>query len=145
MKWVTREHAKVDRIASPWLIKKFIDPDAEFLFVPREKVLEVAEKENAIPFDYPGVEHGHHDGKCTFETLVEKYNIDDPAIKCMAKIVHGADIKEDLYKIPESAGLRAIAHGFNILIDDDYKKMELEFPVYDALYEYCKAKIAQEE
>ncbi|MGQ4891656.1 MAG: chromate resistance protein ChrB domain-containing protein [Candidatus Njordarchaeia archaeon] len=145
MKWVTRERAKVDRIACPWLIKKFVDPDAEFLFVPKEKVLEVAEKENAIPFDYPSVELGHHDGKCSFEAIVEKYNIDDPAIKCLAEIVHGADVKEDLYKIPESAGLRAIAHGFALLVEDDYKKMELEFPIYDALYEYCKKKVAGEK
>lgn len=145
MKWVTRERAKVDRIACPWLIKKFVDPDAEFLFVPREKVLEVAEKENAIPFDYPGVELGHHNGKCSFEAIVEKYKIDDPVVKCIAQIVHGADVKEDLHKIPESAGLRAIAHGFARLIEDDHKKMELEFPVYDALYEYCKAKLEGKE
>ena len=145
MKWVTRENAKVDRIACPWLIKKFVDPDAEFLFVPRDKVLEVAEKEGATPFDYPGVELGHHNGKCSFETIVEKYNITDPAVQCIAKIVHGADVREDLHKIPESAGLRAIAHGFKYLVDDDHKKMELEFPVYDALYEYCKAKLAGKE
>jgi len=145
MKWVTREKAKVDRIACPWLIKRFIDPDAEFLFVPRDKVLEVAKKENAIPFDYLGVELGHHDGKCSFETIVEKYNITDPAVKCMAQIVHGADVKEDLYKISESAGLRAIAHGFKYLVDDDHKKMKLEFPMYDALYEYCKAKLEGKE
>jgi len=141
MKWVTREKAKVDRIACPWLIKRFIDKDAEFLFVPREKVLEVAEKENAIPFDYPGVELGHHDGKCSFETIMEKYNLTDPALKCLAEIVHGADVKEDLHKIPESAGLRAIAYGFYLMVDDDHKKMELEFPIYDALYEYCKDKL----
>ena len=107
--------------------------------------MEVAKKENAIPFDYPGVELGHHDGKCSFETIVEKYNITDPAVKCMAQIVHGADVKEDLYKIPESAGLRAIAHGFKYLVDDDHKKMKLEFPMYDALYEYCKAKLEGKE
>jgi len=145
LKWVTQENAKVDRIACPWLIKKFVDPDAEFLFVPKDKVLEVAEREGAIPFDYPGVELGHHDNKCSFEAIVEKYKIDDPAVKCLAEIVHGADVKEDLYKIPESAGLRAIAHGFAALIKDDYKKMELEFPIYDALYEYCKAKVKGEK
>ncbi len=140
MKWVTREKASVDRIACPWLIKRFVDPDAEFLFVPRDKVLEVAEKEKAIPFDYPGVELGHHNGKCSFEAIVEKYNITDPAVLCIAQIVHGADVDEDIDKIPESAGLQAIAFGFKYLIDDDNKKMELEFPVYDALYEYCKVK-----
>lgn len=143
MKWVTREKAKVDRIACPWLIKRFIDPNAEFLFVPRDKVLEVAEKEKAIPFDYPGVELGHHDNKCSFETIMEKYNLDDPALKCIAQIVHGADVRDDLTKFPESAGLRAIAYGFYLLVDDDHKKMELEFPIYDALYEYCKDKLSK--
>ena len=103
--------------------------------------MEVAEKENAIPFDYPGVELGHHDGKCSFETIMEKYNLTDPALKCLAEIVHGADVKEDLHKIPESAGLRAIAYGFYLMVDDDHKKIELEFPIYDALYEYCKDKL----
>lgn len=144
MKWVTREGAKVDRTACAWLIKRFVDPEAEFLFVPREKVLEVAEKENAIPFDYPGVELGHKDNKCSFESIIEKYKLEDPALKCMAKIVHGADIKEDLYKIPESAGLKAITYGFYLMIKDDHKKLELIFPVYDALYEYCKWKINQQ-
>ncbi len=141
MKWVTRESAKVDRVASPWLIKRFIDPEAEFLFVPKDMVLDVAKKENAIPFDYPGVEYGHHDGKCTFETLIEKYNIKDPVVHEMAKIVHGADVKEDVHVIPESAGLRAIAHGFKYLIKDDHEKLKVEFPIYDALYEFCKAKL----
>jgi len=145
MKWITREKAKVERIACPWLIKRFIDPEAEFLFVPRDKVLEVAKKENAIPFDTPGAELHHKDGKCTFEVMLEKYNIKDPALEYMAKIIHGADIPEDINITPESAGLRAIAHGFHYLIEDDYKKMELEFPMYDALYEYCKRKVAGQE
>src|SRR5574341_2013987 len=97
MKWITREKVKVDRVACPWLIRKFVDPKAEFLFVPAEKVPESAEKEGAIPFDAPGVELGHHDGKCSFEAIVAKYHIHDPAIELLAKIVHGADVQSDLY------------------------------------------------
>ena len=102
MKWITRERVKVDRVACPWLIKKFIDPQAEFLFVPRDKVLEMAAQEGATPFDIAGVELGHHDGRCSFEALVTKYRIEDPAVHLLAKIVHGADVKEDLFGRPEA-------------------------------------------
>lgn len=102
MKWVTREKVKVDRVACPWLIKKFIDPQAEFLFCPPEKVMEVAAREGAIPFDVPGVELGHCDGKCSFEAIVAKYSIQDPAIRLLAQIVHGADVTQDLYGRPDS-------------------------------------------
>src|SRR5881396_1614313 len=97
MKWVTRERVKVDRVACPWLIRKFVDPHAEFLFVPAERVLEVADREVAIPFDVPGVELGHHEGRCSFEAIVAKYEISDPAIQLLAQIVHGADVSDDLY------------------------------------------------
>src|SRR5438132_5420283 len=97
MKWVTRKNANVDRVACPWLIKQFVDPDAEFLFVPAEEVLERAEREGAIPFDVPGVELGHHEGKCSFEAIVARYQIDDPAVRLLAQIVHGADVAPDLY------------------------------------------------
>ena len=141
MKWITRERVKVDRVACPWLIKKFIDPQAEFLFVPREKVLEVADREGAIPFDVPGVELGHHDGKCSFEALVAKYKIEDPAVHLLAKIVHGADVKQDLFGRPEAPGLEAIAEGFRCLgLKDDHEILEKEFIVYDALYAYCRGK-----
>ena len=112
MKWITRERVKVDRVACPWLIRKFIDPDAEFLFVPPDQVLAIAERESATPFDIPDVELGHHDGKCSFEAIVSKYRIDDPAIPLLAQIVHGADVAEDLYGRPEAPGLKAIAEGF---------------------------------
>jgi hypothetical protein len=143
MKWVTREKVKVDRVACPWLIKKFVDRDAEFIFVPGSKVMEAAEKEGAIPYDVPGVELGHHNGKCSFEAIVEKYKIEDKAIHLLAQIVHGADVEDDLYHRPEAAGLYAVAAGFSLLgLADDHAILEKEFIVYDALYEYCKNNTA---
>jgi hypothetical protein len=138
VKWVTRENVKVDRVACPWLIKKFVDPEAEFLFVPPDKVLEVAQREGATPFDVPDVELGHRDGRCSFEAIVRKYGIDEPAIALLARIVHGADVSEDLYGRPEAPGLKAIAEGFQQMgLRDDHEVLTLEFPVYDALYVYC--------
>jgi hypothetical protein len=146
MKWVTRERVKVDRVACPWLIKKFIDPQAEFLFVPRDKVLEVAAQEGAMPFDVPGVELGHHDGRCSFEALVAKYQIEDPAVHLLAKIVHGADVTQDLFGRPEAPGLEAVAEGFRHLgLKDDHEVLEKEFIVYDALYAYCRQKVQEEK
>ena len=143
MKWVTRERVKVDRVACPWLIKKFIDPEAQFLFVPPEQVMEISQREGAIPFDVTGVELGHHDGKCSFESIVEKYEIKDPAIRLLSRIVHGADVSADLYCEPEAPGLKAIAEGFRRLgLRDDYEVLEKQFIVYDALYEYCRQKLA---
>lgn len=142
MKWVTRERVKVDRVACPWLIRKFIDPEAEFLFVAPDQVLSVAESEGATPFDVPDVELGHHEGKCSFEAIVSGYQIDDPAIGLLAKIVHGADVSEDLYGYPEAPGLKAIAEGFQQMgLKDDHSILELEFPVYDALYVYCRLQV----
>jgi len=142
MKWVTREKVKVDRVACPWLIRKFVDPKAEFLFVPSEKVLEVAERQGAIPFDAPGVELGHHEGKCSFEAIVEKYGIQDSAIHLLAKIVHGADVADDLYGQSEAPGLKAIAEGFQHLgLKDDREILSKEFIVYDALYAYCRQMV----
>jgi len=144
MKWITREKVKVDRVACPWLIRKFVDPKAEFLFVPAEKVLEVAEREGAIPFDVEGAELGHHDGKCSFEAIIAKYHIYDPAIGLLAQIVHGADVSPDLYGRPEAPGLKAIAEGFCYLnLKNDHEILEKEFVVYDALYGYCRAKVTQ--
>jgi len=143
MKWVTREHVKVDRVACPWLIRKFIDPQPEFRFVPADKVQEVVAREGAIPFDVPGVELGHQDGKCSFEALVAKYRVDDPAIQVLAKIVHGADVARDLYGRPEAAGLKAIAIGFGLIgLKDDHEILDREFIVYDALYAYCQEEVA---
>lgn len=143
MKWVTRERVKVDRVACPWLIKKFIDPEAEFLFVPGEMVLEIAEKLNAIPFDVPDVKFGHHDGKCSFEALIEEYRLTSPALRMLAQIVHGADVSRDLYGQRESPGLYAVALGFSMLGLCDHEILEKEFIVYDALYAYCRAEIAR--
>jgi hypothetical protein len=146
MKWITRERVKVDRVACPWLIKKFIDPQAEFLFVPRDKVLEVADHEGAIAFDVRGVELGHHGGKCSFEALVARYKIDDPAVHFLAKIVHGADVEQDLFGRPEAPGLEAIAEGFRYLgLKDDHEILAKEFIVYDALYAYCWQKVQEEK
>jgi len=143
MKWITREHVKVDRVACPWLIRKFIDPQAEFLFVPENKVLEIAEKEKAIPYDAANVELGHHGQECSFDAFVKKYDLaKDPAIVLMAKIVNGADTDNALWKQPESAGLNAIAEGFRHLgFKNDLKINEAEWLVYDALYSYCQEMV----
>ena len=143
MKWITRERVKVDRVACPWLIKKFIDSQAEFLFVTPAEVIPIAQSEGAIPFDVPGVELGHHDGKSSFEAIVAKYQIADPAIRLLARIVHGADVAEDLYQEPEAPGLKALAEGFKHLgFRDDHEILDREFIVYDALYEYCRLRVA---
>jgi len=141
MKWVTREHPRTDRIACPWLIRKFIDPDAEILYVPRDEVLAVAERENAISFDAPGARYTHRDGLCSFEVLVAEYRVIDPAIAYLAKIVHGADVSEDRDATPESAGLLAIADGFAQLGLPDQEQLALELPVYDALYAWCQEQV----
>ena len=145
MKWVTRERAKIDRIACPWLIKKFIDPQAEFLFVPTDAVMEVAEKSKAVPFDVAGVELGHHGEKVSFDAFIEKYRLDkDAALVEMARIVRGAD-SHRLDLTPESAGLDAIAEGFRQISRDDHDNMSKQFHVYDALYGYCRWKLAQKK
>lgn len=144
MKFVTREHAKVDRVACPWLIKRFIDPEAEFIFVPSDRVKETAERESAIPFDVPDVELGHRGDRCTFDAIVEKYGIADPALRKLALIVRGADTS-DRNLTTESPGLYAIASGFRSLsptrYSDDHALMAVEFPLYDALYEYCRMNV----
>lgn len=142
MKWVTREKAKVDRIACPWLIRKFVDSRPEFLFVPADKVMEVVDKRNAIPFDIPNVELGHHADRCSFDALIEKYNLKDPALLALAEIVRAADTdRKEL--AAESIGLEAIAEGFRQITNDDFDNMSKQFYVYDALYAYCERKIAQ--
>ncbi len=109
MKWVTRKNANVDRIACPWLIKRFVNQDAQFLFVSADDVPRVAEREGAIPFDVPGVELGHVDGRCSFESILAKYRLTEPALAVLARIVHGADVAADVQIVPETAGLKAIA------------------------------------
>jgi hypothetical protein len=140
MKWVTREHAKVDRIACPWLIFRFIDEDPELQFVPADEVMAVAERDGAIPFDVPGVELGHKNGQCSFEAFIDKYCLDDPALNRLALIVRAADTS-DTDAAPEGAGLRAAATGFSLMGCDDFALMELEFPLYDALYNWCKQQV----
>ncbi|MDE1763845.1 MAG: chromate resistance protein [Thaumarchaeota archaeon] len=142
MKWVTREHAKVDRIACPWLIKKFVDKDAELLFVPAEKVIQIAKEQNAAPFDVPNVELGHHGEECSFDAIVKKYGLDkkDPALVELAKIVRGADTPNRTLT-PQSEGLLAIAYGFSMNVKDDFDNMEKQFHVYDALYSFCEWKL----
>lgn len=136
MKWVTRARPKVDRIACPWLIKRFVDPQAEFLYVPIDQVLAVAEREGAIPFDVPNVELGHHGSECSFDAILKKYNVTDPALQRLALIVRGADTPaKDL--TPESRGLEAIADGFRRIYADDHQQLAAESVVYDALYAYC--------
>ncbi len=142
MKWITREDAKVDRIACPWLIRKFVDKDAEFLYVPANQVKSVAEREGAIPYDVPGVELGHVEGRCSFESIVVKYGLaSDPGLVELARIVHSADVDSDIDSSPEGRGLQAIAMGFSLLHGrDDHRKIALETPMYDALYAWCREK-----
>jgi len=139
MKWITRANANVDRVACPWLIRRFVDPEAEFLFVAADQVMATAEHEGAIPYDVPNVELGHVDGRCSFESIVLKYKLNDPALTKLARIVHGADVAEDERITPQSAGLSAIARGFALLHGDaDQEKIRLESPMYDALYAWCQ-------
>ena len=142
MRWVTRERPKTDRIACPWLIRNFIDPDAVFLYMPADEVLDVAEREDALSFDAPGARYTHRDGLCSFEVLVEEYEIRDPAVALLARIVHGADVAEDRDATQESRGLLAVAEGFHLLELDDLRQLELSTPVYDALYAWCQNEIA---
>jgi hypothetical protein len=140
-KWVTREHPKTDRIACPWLIRNFIDADAEFLYVPAEQVLAAAEQEGARSYDAPGAEYTHRDGLCSFEVLIEEYGIEDPAVKLLARIVHGADISDERDATPQSRGLLAVAEGFHLLDLGDERQLELSLPVYDALYAWCDNEV----
>jgi hypothetical protein len=141
MKWVTREHPKTDRIACPWLIRKFIDPGAEIIYLPRGEVLAYAEREGATSFDAPGATYTHRGRKCSFEVLVDEFKIDDPAVALMARVIHGADVSEDIGETPESAGLMAVADGFALLDVDDQTQLALELPVYDALYAWARERV----
>jgi hypothetical protein len=142
MRWVTRERPKTDRIACPWLIKNFIDPEAEFLYVAADDVLEVAQRERAHSYDAPGAEYTHRNSLCSFEVLLEEYELDDPGLRLLARIVHGADIADDRDATPQSRGLLAVAEGFHLLNLGDHQQLELSLPVYDALYAWCKNEIA---
>jgi hypothetical protein len=137
VKWVTRARPKVDRVACPWLIKRFVDPEAEFLYVPPAAVMETAKREDAIPFDVPNVELGHKGAECSFDAIIKKYKLTDQALQRLALIVRGADTTaKDL--TPESRGLEAIAEGFRLAYQDDHELLERELSVYDALYAYCQ-------
>jgi hypothetical protein len=143
MKWITREHVKVDRVACPWLIRKFVDPSAEFLFVPRDEVMPAAAREGAIPFDVEGVELGHHGKECSFEAILHKHGLDgDAALSLLGRIVNGADTDNTLWNQPEGPGLAAIAEGFRHLgFQDDHEVNRAEWIVYDALYAYCRGRV----
>jgi hypothetical protein len=143
MKWVAREYVKVDRVACPWLIRKFVDDGAEFLFVPSDQVMNVAEREGATPYDVSGVELGHHGKECSFEAILKKYELmGDPALLLLGKIVNGADTDNTLWHQPEGSGLEAIAEGFRHLgYADDHAINTAEWIVYDALYAYCQEMV----
>jgi len=144
MKWVTRENVHVDRVACPWLIKRFIDPEAQFLFVPPDKIPEVVKSESAIPYDAEGVELSHHGDKCSFDAIIEKYHLTDPALFELAKIVRAADTNK-MELAPESVGLEAIASGSMMLVKDDYEANEKQSHVYDSLYAYCKLRLLKQK
>ena len=141
MKWITRENVKVDRVACPWLIRRFVDPQAEFLFVPEDELLEAARKQGAVPFDatrFPEVALNHRQERCTFEAILEDYRLTDPALQRLGLIVRGADVKGQEHMSPESVGLRAIAQGFAATGISDEERLAREFPMYDALYAYLR-------
>ena len=138
-RWVTRKNAAVDRIACPWLIRRFIDKDAEFLYVEPGEVARIARELDAVPYDVDGAELGHVDGRCSFESILLKYGLDDPGLVRMARIVHGADVEADVDTSPEAAGLKAIAMGFRRVYGErDKEKLEAEMGMYDALYAWCQ-------
>ena len=145
MKWITREKVKVDRVACPWLISKFIDRDAQFYFVPAHQVTSEAERLGATPFDVSGAELGHRGKECSFETILKKYNLrGDPALVLLGKIVNGADTDNSLWHQPEGPGLKAIAAGFGHLgFKDDHEINAAEWIVYDALYAYCREMVGR--
>jgi hypothetical protein len=141
MKWITRKNVKVDRVACPWLIRRFVDPDAEFLFVTEDELIEASVREAAIPFDAPrlsNVKLNHRGDRCTFEAIMEDYNLNDPALKLLALIVRAADIKGQEHVASEGLGLRAMAEGFAALELSDHERLSKQFPVYDAVFAYCQ-------
>ena len=144
MKWITRSHVHVDRVACPWLITRFIDSDAKFLFVPKSKVMEIAEKTGAIPFDTPGAELHHRDALCTFDVIIKDYGLTNKALLRMAKVINAADTNH-LDADPLAAGFEAIAVGYGLRYPDDLENIENQFEVYDALYAWCRLDVARNE
>jgi hypothetical protein len=145
MKWITRSHVHVDRVACPWLISRFVDNQAEFLFVPGSQVKKIAEESGAIPFDVADVELRHIEGRCSFEAILLKYELKDPALQRLAKIVHSADVAADIDKDPIARGLEAIAVGYSLRYPEDEENLSHQFEVYDALYAWCRLQIAGKE
>jgi hypothetical protein len=141
MRWITRENIKVDRVACPWLITRFVDPDAQFVFVPESALLETAKRENAIPFDatkFGEVKLNHRGERCTFEAILEDFNLTDPALQRLGRIVRAADVKGQEHVAAEGPGLRAVAQGFASLGISDHERLRVGFPIYDALYAYVR-------
>jgi hypothetical protein len=144
MKWITRSHVHVDRVACPWLITRFIDNEAEFLFVPTSQIEQVVKETGAIPFDAPGVELGHDsDGHCSFESIILKYSLKEPGLLRLAKIVHAADVDKDIDTDPLARGLEAIASGYSLRFPQDEENLSHQFEVYDALYAWCRLDVAK--
>ena len=141
MKWVTRSHVHVDRVACPWLIRRFIDNEADFLFVPVSQIEETVKTTGAIPFDAPEVELGHHENRCSFESIITRYGIKEPGVLRMAKIVHAADMEEDIDSDPIARGLEAIAVGYSLRYPSDDQNLEHQLEVYDALYTWCRLQV----
>jgi len=142
MKWVTRSHVHVDRVACPWLISRFVDSQAEFIYVPKGRVADVVREQGAIPYDVPDVELGHHGEGCSFDAIVGKYDLRDPALLLLAKIVNAADTNR-LEAHPIAPGLEAIATGYSIRFPDDHENLDHQFAVYDALYAWCRLQVAK--
>jgi hypothetical protein len=143
MKWITRSHVHVDRVACPWLITRFVDNEAEFLFVPKSQLDQAVKETGAIPFDAPGVELGHKDGRCSFESILLKYDLKDPALARLSKIIHSADVSEDIDQDPIARGFEAIAVGYSLRYPSDEENLLHQFEVYDALYAWCRLQVAK--
>ncbi len=143
MKWITRSHVHVDRVACPWLITRFVDSEAEFIFVPKSQVIEKAEKQGAIPFDSPDAELNHQEDLCTFDVIIKKYGLTDKALLRLARIVNAADTNR-LENDPMAPGLEAIAVGFGLRFPDDKENIKQQFEVYDALYAWCRLQVTGE-
>lgn len=145
MRWITRQNVKVDRVACPWLIRRFINPKARFLFVPENQLLEAARREEATPFDanrFPEIKLNHRGERCTFEAILADYQLTEPALQRLGLIVRGADVRGQEQVSRESAGLRAIAHGFALCGTSDEERLALEFPIYDALFAYVRQQVS---
>jgi hypothetical protein len=145
MKWITRSHVHVDRVACPWLITRFIDNGATFVFTALKSIHQLAKETGAIPFDVEGAELGHKEGRCSFESIIKEYGLNDPALLRMAKIIHSADIAEDIEKDPIARGLEAIAQGYSIRYPKDEENLQNQYMVYDSLYAWCRMEVIKDK